>query len=113
MLLDGQSGEHVLFTLPELPLPDAAAGIRIGGAVSWEGILGAFYDGLRLATMIICLGAANVLANPKRLLASLPGALHELGVTITVALTIAPQLVESAQRVHRARRWCHPDRNPH
>ena len=31
MLLDGQHGAHVLFTLPEVPLPEAAAGIRIGG----------------------------------------------------------------------------------
>lgn len=104
MLFDGQSGETILFTLPEVPLPEAAAGVRIGGPVSAEGMLSAFYDGLRLATLLVCVGAANALANPKRLLASLPGALHELGVTITVALSIAPQLVESAQRVHRARR---------
>ena len=104
MLLDGQNGEHVLFTLPELPLPEAAAGIRIGGPVSVEGLLAAFYDGLRLATMLICLGAANVLANPKRLLKSVPSALHEVGVAVTVALTVAPQVVESAQRISRARR---------
>lgn len=104
MLLDGQRGNHVLFTLPELSLPQAAAGIRIGGPVSLEGILGATYDGLRLATLIICLGAANVLANPKRLLKSVPSALYEVGVAVTVALTVAPQLVESARRVTRARR---------
>lgn len=104
MLFDAQAGATVLFTLPEIPLPEAAAGVRIGGPVSAEGLLGALYDGLRLATLLVCVGAANALANPKRLLASLPGALHEVGVTITVALTIAPQLVESAQRVHRARR---------
>ncbi len=28
MVLDGQYGEHVLFRLPEIPLPDAAQGIR-------------------------------------------------------------------------------------
>ena len=104
MLLDGQYGEHVLFTLPELPLPAGAAGIRIGGAVSLEGILSAFYDGLRLATLLLCLGAANVLANPKRLLKSVPSALYELGAAVTVALTVAPQLVESGQRIHRARK---------
>lgn len=104
MLFDGQTGATVLFHLPEVPLPDAAAGVRIGGPVSAEGLLSALYDGMRLATLLVCVGAANALANPKRLLASLPGALYELGVTITVALTIAPQLVESAQRVRRARR---------
>ena len=68
MLLDGGSGGTVLFTLPEIPLPEAAAGIRIGGPVALEGILAAIYDGLRLATLLVCLGGANVLANPKRLL---------------------------------------------
>jgi energy-coupling factor transport system permease protein len=102
-VLDGQYGEHVLLRLPELPLPSAAEGIRIGGPVSLEGLLAAFYDGLRLATLILCIGAANVLANPKRLLKSTPSSLHEIGVSITVALTVAPQLVESARRVRRAR----------
>jgi len=104
MLLDGQEGDHVLFRLPEIPLPRAAAGIRLGGAVSLEGVLAALYDGVRLATLLVCLGAANALANPKRLLKSVPSALFEVGVAVTVALTVAPQLVESAQRVTRARR---------
>lgn len=104
MLLEGQHGAHVLFTLPELPLPEVAAGIRIGGPVSLEGVLAAFYDGLRLATLLICLGSANVLANPKRLLKSLPGALYEVGSAVTVALTVAPQLIDSALRIRAARR---------
>lgn len=103
-LLEGQHGTHVLITLPELPLPDGAEGIRIGGPVSLEGLLAALYDGMRLATLIICIGGANTLANPKRLLKSLPAALHEVGVSVTVALSVAPQLVESARRIARARR---------
>lgn len=104
MLLDGQYGEHVLFTLPEVPLPEAAAGIRIGGSVSLEGLLAALYDGLRLAVLLLCVGAANVLANPKRLLKAMPAALHEIGVAVTVAVSVAPQLIESGQRVRAARR---------
>lgn len=104
MVLDGQHGTHILFTLPEVPLPDAAAGIRLGGPVAAEGILAAFYDGLRLATLLVCVGSANVLANPKRLLKSVPSALYEVGAAITVALSVAPQLIESGRRVMRARR---------
>ncbi|MFL6206734.1 MAG: CbiQ family ECF transporter T component [Acidimicrobiales bacterium] len=104
VLLDAQYGSHLLFTLPEVPLPDAVAGIRLGGAVSAEGVLAAVYDGLRLATLLLCVGAANTLANPKRLLQSMPAALHEVGVAVTVALSVAPQLIESGQRVRRARR---------
>ena len=70
--------------------------------MSLEGVLAAVYDGLRLATLLLCVGAANVLANPKRLLQSMPAALHEIGVAVTVALSVAPQLIESGQRV-RAR----------
>ena len=104
VLLDAQFGGHILFELPEVPLPEAVAGIRLGGPVSAEGVLAAVYDGLRLATLLLCVGAANTLANPKRLLQSMPSALHEIGVAVTVALSVAPQLIESGQRVRRARR---------
>ncbi|MGH9103035.1 MAG: CbiQ family ECF transporter T component [Acidimicrobiales bacterium] len=100
----GGTSMHVLFTLPHVPLPSWAAGIQLGGAVTLEGTLSAVYDGLRLGTLLCCLGAANALANPKRALRVLPGALYELGPAVVVSLSVAPQLVESAQRVRRARR---------
>jgi energy-coupling factor transport system permease protein len=95
---------HVLFTLPQAQLPEWAQGIDLGGPVTAEEVLGAVYDGLRLAALICCVGAANALANPKRALRSLPPALYEIGVAVVVALTVAPQLVESVLRVRRARR---------
>ena len=58
---------------------------------------------LRLAVIIACVGAANALANPKRLLRALPGALHEIGSAVVVSVSVAPQLAESVQRVRRAR----------
>jgi energy-coupling factor transport system permease protein len=97
-------GDHVLFRLPRIPMPHWYAGVQLGGAVSLEGILSATTDGLRLAVLLCCIGAANTLANPKRLLRILPGALYEIGVAVTVALTVAPQLVDSLLRVRRARR---------
>jgi energy-coupling factor transport system permease protein len=95
---------HVLFTLPHVPLPSWMAGVQVGGPVTLEGTTSALYDGLRLGTLLCCLGAANVLANPKRALRVLPGALYELGVAVVVALSVAPQLIESVQRVRRARK---------
>ncbi|MBO4207959.1 CbiQ family ECF transporter T component [Micromonospora echinofusca] len=104
VVLGGGQGEHVLLRLPEIPLPAWAAGIRLFGPVAVEQVLGGLYDGLRLATMLVCLGAANALANPKRLLKAVPGALYAVGTAVVVALSVAPQLVESVQRVRRARR---------
>lgn len=100
----GVGSDHVLFTLPQVHTPHWYAGVQLGGPVTVEGTLGAVYDGLRLGTLLCCIGAANVLANPKRALRVLPGALYELGVAVVVALSFAPQLVESAQRVRKARR---------
>ncbi|MEU9188125.1 energy-coupling factor transporter transmembrane component T [Streptomyces sp. NPDC048484] len=97
-------GTHTLVTLPELPLPDWAQGIRVGGRVTAEGLVFALYDGLKLATLLICVGAANALANPARLLKSLPGALYEAGVAVVVALTFAPNLIADVQRLRAARR---------
>lgn len=95
---------HVLFSLPRIGLPAWAKGISLGGPVTAEEMLAATYDGLRLGALICCVGAANALANPKRALRSLPPALYEIGSAVVVAMTFAPQMVESVLRVRRARR---------
>jgi energy-coupling factor transport system permease protein len=100
----GAEGSTIILSLPEIPLPAWAAGIRLFGAVSAESLLGGLYDGLRLAAMVICLGAGNALANPKRLLKAMPPALYEVGTAVIVALSVFPQLAESVLRVRQARR---------
>lgn len=97
-------GTHTVFTLPEVPLPDWAKGVRIGGRVTTEQLVFALYDGAKLATLLICVGAANSLANPARLLKSLPGALYEAGVAVVVAMTFAPNMVADVMRLRTARR---------
>ncbi|MEV0256604.1 energy-coupling factor transporter transmembrane component T [Streptomyces sp. NPDC050732] len=97
-------GTHTVVTLPEVPLPDWAKGVRIGGRVTAEGLTFALYDGIRLAGLLICVGAANALASPARLLKSLPGALYEVGVAVVVAMTFAPNLIVDVQRLRAARR---------
>ena len=78
--------------------------MRLGGEVTLEGVAGAVYAGLQLATMLACVGAANALANPRRMLRAVPGALYEVGVAVVVALSFSPQLVEGITRVRAARR---------
>jgi energy-coupling factor transport system permease protein len=104
-------GTTVLVDMPVVPLPGWASGVRLGGPVTLEGTLAAAYDGMRLAAVIVCVGAANSLVTPTRLLRALPGALYEAGVAVVVALTLAPQLVRSTSRVREARRLRgHPHR---
>ncbi len=103
VLVGYKVGDHLLVSLPTVTLPSWAAGITLLGDVRLEGLLLAVVLGFRLAVMIACIGAANALANPKRLLRTLPGALHQIGSAVVVSVSVAPQLAESVQRVRRAR----------
>jgi energy-coupling factor transport system permease protein len=103
VLLGDSGGSHVLVRLARLPLP-TGWGVRIGGPLTAEGLVAAVEDGLRLGTVLVCIGAANTVASPARLLKALPGALYEVGVAVSVAVSFAPQSVVALARVRRARR---------
>lgn len=103
VLFGGGDPGFVLLHLPSVSLP-AGAHIEVLGNVTAQSLLAGCYDGLRLGTMLVCLGSANALANPRRLLRSLPPALHEVATATVVALSVFPQLAESLVRVRRARR---------
>lgn len=98
----GWIGGPVLVDLPGIPLPDWVAGITLLGPLYAQAVVFALYDGLRLATIVILIGAANSLANPKRVLRSVPPALYEIGTALVVAVTVLPQFAESARRVRAA-----------
>jgi energy-coupling factor transport system permease protein len=104
LLGGGVPGQTVLLNLPQVPLPTGSSGVRLGGPVTLEGVLAAAYDGARLAAVLACIGAANALASPRRLLRYVPATLYEVGTALVVALTYAPQLVDDARRVRAARR---------
>ncbi len=100
----GPASGPALFTLPSVTLPSWLAGTRLGGPVTTDNLRSGVYDGLRLASVLVCLGAANALASPSRLLKSVPGALYEMGVAVVVAMTFAPQAVMHVRRVRAAHR---------
>jgi energy-coupling factor transport system permease protein len=103
LLSSGSQGPTVLFTLPEVALP-ASTGLKLGGEVTLEALLQSLYEGLQLATILCCVGAANALGSARRLLRYVPGALYEVGVACVIALTFAPQLVTDASRIRQAHR---------
>ena len=104
VLVGGLRDGHVLFRLPQVVLPSWAAGIQVGGPVTLEALWFTVCDAGRLAALVWCVGAANSLANPRGLLRSLPHAAHRLATAVVIAVSSAPQLVESTHRVARARR---------
>ena len=93
-----------VLSLPEVVLPSWMAGARLGGDVTLEALIAAFYAGLQLVAILACVGAANSLANPTRLLKTVPGALYEVGVAVVVALTLVPSALQHLHQVRDARR---------
>ena len=96
-------GDAVLFHLPAFELNLGLGAINLLGDVSVRSMLGALLDGSRLSAIILAIAVANTLANPKKLLKSAPGALYEIATSVSVAINLAPQLIESFNRVRRAR----------
>lgn len=77
--------------------------IELFGAVGIQALTGGATDGLRLAAIILSIGMASSLANPRTLLKSTPSALYEIASAISVAINLAPQMISSLQRVQKAR----------
>lgn len=92
----------VLFTLPQLALPDFMVGIRIGGPITLERLAAGISEGLLLATLCLIFGLANALSSPTRLIKVLPARFYGLGVATTLATTITPGMAKSIERVRTA-----------
>lgn len=104
VLIGAPGGSITAVPMPGVSLPEWLAGVRLGGDVMLEPLLAAFYDGLRLAAILVVVGAASSLASPARVLKSVPAAVYEVGVSVVVAATFLPQLVSDVARVRANRR---------
>lgn len=103
-LQGSSSGDSVVLPLPALQISlGFGEPLSLFGPVTAANLEAGFVDGLRLATIVLAIGMANLLANPRRLLKSTPGVLFEIATTVSVAINLAPQLIVSLQRVRRAR----------
>lgn len=96
--------DSVLISLPSLSIATGVGGnLTLFGAVGKATLEAALLDGLRLAAIILGIAMATTLANPRRLLKLTPAALYEVAAAVSVAINLAPQLIESLQRVRKAR----------
>lgn len=77
--------------------------ISLFGPVSLQSIMAGLTDGLRLAAIILAVGFAASVANPRKLIRSAPAVLYEFATATTIAINVAPQLITSLNRVRRAR----------
>lgn len=102
---------HVLFSLPQIPLPNWMAGITLGGPVTWERVSSAAIESLNIAAIIAIFGAATSLTNPRAILRSIPPVFYEVGMVLVIATTLTPQLVANLKRIRIAQQMRGVSRN--
>jgi len=102
----GLSTRHspsVLLDLPSLSFTVLTQNVHLLGPVTTNTLNSAITDGLRLCAIVLGVAMANIIANPRKLLRSTPSALYEVATAAAVAISLAPQLISSINRVRRAR----------
>jgi energy-coupling factor transporter transmembrane protein EcfT len=105
VLIGTQLPGEVLFTLPQIQMPDFLVGIRIGGAVTEARLLSVLDESLTFALIVIAFGAATSLSSPIALIKMISSRIYLFGVTLIIAFSVLPQIVASYQRVKMARKF--------
>jgi energy-coupling factor transporter transmembrane protein EcfT len=91
-----------LFTIPQVQLPEFLVGIRLGGEVTSQRLIGALSESLIFAALILLFGAANSLTTPTKLLKVIPQRLYGVGLAAALATKLTPQFADSVTRIKQA-----------
>lgn len=94
-LLTAHIGQTVLYILPDTwPL--------LGGPLTLEAAVYGLISGLRLVTLLSFYLAFNAIVPVSNLASITPGALHELGLVMLIAITYIPETGRQYQRIRDA-----------
>jgi energy-coupling factor transport system permease protein len=102
-VINGNYGNHILFTIPGPSIPSWLGGLRIGGPVSGEGLVAAAIRGLAVLCVFLAFGVFNGAVSPNKVLRSAPAALFQAGLVVTVGLTLLPSTIEDIRRIREMR----------
>jgi energy-coupling factor transport system permease protein len=103
-VLTGSVGPTVLFEFPRLTFPSWFGGVTLGGAVSLESLVAALERAMRLVALLLFATAFNLAVDHYRLLRLMPPSLRQLGIVLTVAVLLLPQLVRQSKSSVEAQR---------
>ena len=97
-------GNDVIVRLPSFSLPSWLTGVRIGGPVTQQSLLGALNNGLALAITIAVIAAAVAMTSSTTILRLLPASFEAFATVVIIAITFIPQLFDDIQRLRTAHR---------
>lgn len=93
-----------LLVLPEATLPRLLGGFTLGGAIEDVVLWRAVGEAFAVLGVLGVFGAFNAVVAHDELVRSLPRALHEPGVVLTVGLTFVPATIGAVRRVQESDR---------
>ena len=102
-VINGNYGDHILFTVPGPALPDWLGGLSLGGPVAAEGLAAAAIRGLAILCVLLAFGVFNGVVSPHRVLRTAPAALFHAGLVVTIGLTLLPSSIDDIRRIREMR----------
>lgn len=102
-VINGNYGEHVLFTIPGPEFPGWIGGLHLGGPVTSEGLAAAMIRGLAILCVFLAFAVFNGATSPHRVLRTAPAALFHAGLVVTVGLTLLPSSIDDLRRIREMR----------
>jgi energy-coupling factor transport system permease protein len=98
-IVNGGAGSHVIIELPTLDAPDWLGGLRLGGPVTAESLVGAGIRTLVLLTVLIGFAAFSGAVSPHQVVRLAPATLFHASLVVTIGLTLLPSTLEDLRRI--------------
>lgn len=97
-------GTTVLFTVPQVTTPSWLGGLRLGGTINAEVVVGAASEGSRLVLVLAAFGVFNARADLSGLLRTVPSAFRDVGLVLSIAVAFVPGMLRTVSDVRDAQR---------
>lgn len=94
----------VLFTVPDLTLPQLLGGFTVGGTVEAPVVARAAAEGWAIVGIIAVFAAFNSVVSHHELVQAAPRAFYEIGLAVTVAIAFVPSTITAIATVREADR---------
>ena len=95
---------HTLFVLPTVTTPTWLVGIRIGGPVTSERLIGSLQESAIIAGILLTFGVLNAVVPPRVFLRFIPRRFATISTALLIAFNTYPRLLESGTRIRQAQK---------
>lgn len=104
ILISVPTAGHTLFILPTVTTPTWLVGIRIGGPVTSERLLGSLRESAIIAGILLAFGVLNAIVPARVFLRFIPRRFVTISTALLIAFNTYPRLLESGTRIRQAQK---------